>query len=559
MSREVEIGRLAEGVRALFGPSARLINLPAIPDGKVVTGKLGFGVDGCIEVASRYVLVQITDVWPLPDRLIRARSALGPNTTIIILACSSGDATAVKIACRVADAACEHGFGLAVALPDGVAGIFPPGFPLPQRTPAAQEFGHIPRKLLDALDSASGFSPHFRRCATAFSNDYRRLTALAAPTFDDEFALLFKFATELAEGDRRLFCPVGQLYILKEWERSGVNPEGRDHVFHTFNNFILGAVLLVPFLADRTTTSPESFIADKTGVAQLSAWEVLWLFTCLFHDPGYVGEKLGATFNFNFGFRGVFEAEMEIPEVLARALQVAWDTYWSPARHDMRSLFQQLSGTWTSIRSDESIWAKFDDALKLAYFKLDGGKGLHSLLSGLRLIDVCSDEPRGVKHPDYNKTVTQNTSVIAALCMLFHDEKCRDIFERHGIVPISFELLPYAAGLMFVDALQEDRRDINAKEFPADGFLEDFSADASKGTVSVIVRMDAIPLRYWPSKIAEMLSVLRWINERSATNFSIDYQTVVGISFTPAPESVDSRLADPPETTEKNLPADSTP
>jgi hypothetical protein len=531
MSRETEIARLAEGVRALLGPAAKLIDLPAAPDGTIIVEKLPFGVDGCIEIGDRHFLVQLTDVWPLPDRLIRSKSALGAKTAIIVVACASEDANAVKVASEVADTALGNGFGLAIGLPDGVAGIFPPGYAFPSPSSSDREFGHVSRKLLDALDKASGFSTYFRDCASRFTKAYRVLTATSAPTFDDEFALLFKFATELSEGDRRVFCPVGQLYLLKEWERAKVNPQGRDHVFHTFNNLILGAVLLAPFLNGRTTTSPESFISDDQGVSELAPWEVLWIFTCLFRDPGYVAEKLGATFNFNFGVRGVFEPDMDIPEVLVRALERAWDTYWAPARHDLRTLFQQLTGTWTSVRSGESIWERFDEALRLAYFNVDRGGGLHSLLSGLRLIDICSEEPEGVKHTSYSKTVTQNTSVIGALCMLFHDENCRDIFDRHGIPPISFELLPYAAGLMFVDALQEDRRDINATDFPVEGFLGDFSVDVSAATVSVSVRLQAIPIQYWSYKIAEMRSVLKWINQGSKTQFSIDYEAPAGISF----------------------------
>src|SRR5437867_1220643 len=120
MSRAVEIARLADGVRTLFGPAARLTDVSALVESKAVTGKLPFGVDGCIQCGRRYILIQIADVWPLPERLIRAKELLGPDTSIVVLACGSPDAKASEVASHVAESALTNGFGLAMALPTGV-------------------------------------------------------------------------------------------------------------------------------------------------------------------------------------------------------------------------------------------------------------------------------------------------------------------------------------------------------------------------------------------------------------------------------------------------------
>jgi hypothetical protein len=360
-----------------------------------------------------------------------------------------------------------------------------------------------------------------------FVDRYTALVTDEAPTFDDECAVLFDFATKLTEGDRRLYWPLGQLQMLKELERQKANPKARDHVFHTFNNLILGALILAGLMGERRESlPPENIIRSTPG--GLAAWEIIWLFTCLFHDPGYLGEKFGPSVNFTFGFHGLADPEMEMPDVIVRRLEDAWDTELAPARHDLKSLFQELAGVWAPLRADSSIWSKFDSALRVAYF--DGRRGIHSLLSGLRLIELCLN-PGGTQHSDYDATTTQKTSVVAALGMLFHDERCRRIFTDHGILPVSFERLPYAATLMFVDALQEDRRDIELAEFSRSGFLVSANVGVPAKLIAARVNLAPLPLEWWPFKIAEMADVVRWINSQSETQVSIDYQTLSGNGF----------------------------
>src|SRR5207248_945958 len=117
-----------------------------------VTGKLPFGVDGCIQCGRRYILIQIADMWPLPERLIRAKELLGPDTSIVVLACGSADAKASEVASHVAESALMNGFGLAMALPTGVVSVFPPHYSIPTRADGGIEFGHIPKALLNGLN-----------------------------------------------------------------------------------------------------------------------------------------------------------------------------------------------------------------------------------------------------------------------------------------------------------------------------------------------------------------------------------------------------------------------
>jgi hypothetical protein len=109
--------------------------------------------------------------------------------------------------------------------------------------------------------------------------------------------------------------------------------------------------------------------------------------------------------------------------------------------------------------------------------------------------------------------------------MMFHDHHTRETLNSHGIPSVPFEQLPYASVLMFADALQDDRRSIQAAEFPAKGILEGVDIDLSKRTVTARVCLPRLTVNEWPWRIVEYESVLAWINRASDMKFSIDYRS----------------------------------
>jgi len=146
-------------------------------------------------------------------------------------------------------------------------------------------------------------------------------------------------------------------------------------------------------------------------------------------------------------------------------------------------------------------------------------------VSGLRVITECNGADQVPQQNGYNALAAKKAGVIAALSMMFHDPHTRDVLDEHNIQPISFELLPYAATLTFVDALQEDRRNIKSWQFPRACVFNNLHINMNPTTVHAIVDLHQIPIKYWPSKILEFESCLSWVNGASTTKFSIDYRT----------------------------------
>jgi hypothetical protein len=346
-------------------------------------------------------------------------------------------------------------------------------------------------------------------------------------SYDDESDLLIDFARDVRRGDPRVFVPLGLLSTLGEMERRRKVGVNRDHFFHTFNNLFLGFLILGELFSNRgKSKAPDRYIRDTTGRSKLLPWEVLWSLTCMFHDPGYIAEKIWLTLSYAYGFPNQLSSEEPPPEQIRDQLNNAWDVHHKEIGEDIVSLFQRLKREkeWAPPRFGKIEASAFESALRKSYF--DGVRVGHSLQSGLHLIGYCVTDPTPTRE-GYSPKVALTACEIAALSMMFHDQHCRDVMRQWEVRPLAFEHLPYASVLMFVDALQDDGRDITVNRFPRHGVLEDleiFTEDNRK-TVRARVCLQELPLTWWPGKIEEYENVMRWINAESKTKFVIDYQT----------------------------------
>jgi hypothetical protein len=78
---------------------------------------------------------------------------------------------------------------------------------------------------------------------------------------------------------------------------------------------------------------------------------------------------------------------------------------------------------------------------------------------------------------------------------------------------------------MYVDCLQDDRRDITVSRFNVHGVLASISVSPQHRTVKAQVCLPEIPIKGWPGRIAEYESVMKWINAKSGVTFTIDYRS----------------------------------
>ncbi len=431
------------------------------------------------------------------------------------------------VALRVADRALALGCALAVESDQKVYTVFPENFQPSPQDECQDETGHIPKWLYGALAETSAFSPYLNRTFKAFAKAYGRATRGNAIAHDDEVQLVIDFARKFARGDKRLYFPVRQLLVLLQFEAAKANRDTRDHFFHTFNNLFLGFHILGSLYGDRRSITEVDQLIEDGPTAKVHPWESIWFITCMFHDPAYIAEKFWGTFRFSYGVPQEESTEDgDIPDSIKQVIRDMWETRFAVARQDLSSLYRTAAKKWTPPSLRTSQLDAFDNAVQRAYF--DGKNTSHSLVSGLRLINLCQSDSVP-KAKEYDLKVALTACEIAALGMMFHDQRCRSTLTAGGISPIAFEHLPYASLLMFVDALQDDRRDISNSRFRACGVLRSVKVADDGSVVEARVCLREVPVKGWAPRIAEYESVMSWINSGSRIRFRIDYKTEAGL------------------------------
>lgn len=499
----------------------------------------------CLSAGTQHILVHLLETEEIPEYVVEAITEIASKgfsgVDIVVLADSikaggTGGKTALRsswAAGGVAKLCSELGAGLQFIEIDRVVPVFPPRYKPPTACANADETGHIPSWIYKKLLAVPNFSPFLAKQFRDFFKTYSKATKGKSIGYDKETDLLRKLARDISKGDQRLFIPIGELDVLRQWERAGADKKSRDHFFHTFNNLFMGYLVLgsLKRSTDKILGAVDSYIGkdkDQKLPPKLAAWEALWLLTCLFHDPAYIAEKFhSGTFRFSYG---VVEDEsgfgIEIQEAQKEKINDLWDNEFAIARGYLGDLYDHTIRKW-SLPEETPKSKEFDTALRKAYF--DGTQCSHSVVSGIRLIQLCRhdrayDEKR-------RKEPATRACVIAALAMMFHDQKCRDTLLDAGIQPFAFSQLPYTSVLMFVDALQDDRRDITRPRFPAHGILHDLEINASSREVRATICLPEVDFRYWSGRIGEYENVLSWVNNNSDTDvtFLIDYKSRAGL------------------------------
>ena len=514
------------------GAAAEIVSLDELIEQGLIEVDLEWQPNLCVKIGDDVVLVHALADREIPEYVIAAANKVRGSSEeikVLILARqllleterSKSYLPAQFAASAVAEQCVEERFGLAFEMNGSCFLVFPWEFVVPQSCALAEEeTGHIPRWLIDALAVSDSFSKHMQQCLRSLRTEYVRATSRTKVNYEKECELLVAFARSIAEGNRKLHFPLGQLDLLREWELRRANPKARDHFFHTFNNFLLGLHILSKITRDgEELPEVDSFISKGKKSGKLATWEALWVLSCLFHDPGYVAENYWSTFRFSYGFtENEAVEEDEIPETAKKHIRNAWETEFAKPRADLVDLYDRTSKKWVppSLRKSKNV---FDGAMQEAYF--DGKACSHSLVSGFKLIKYCSQSNVPSSH---NLDQCIKAANIAALSMMFHDPRCRGILVARGIEPIPFEKLPYAALLMFVDSIQDDRRSIARSRFNRHGVLANLDVDGVNKRVVAEICLPELKVRMWPSRIAEYESVMQWINPNSGWKFLIDYK-----------------------------------
>jgi len=341
-------------------------------------------------------------------------------------------------ACRI------NGIALIVKVADEYEALI---FPAADSVFAEPLIVRIPEWVVDRLFSLQRLAPAFQSALIAFARRYRQLLKSGRANDETQERLLRNTFLSLLGADQRFAAVQTPLDLLRFFEQSDPQPTSRDHYFHTFINFLLGCIAI-------DDSYPHFLTFSRTCFPGMRNWsiEYVWLLTVFFHDVGYPIQRRQQTAEIIFGVSAINE------EQIASELKQVWEspTYLS-SRAQLVSLYEHLTqptidSHWIADPFPMHKGHALDKAFELSFLNLKHGHGVASCMR--MLADFYRFPPGSAKQRQF---LAQHIFA-SGLSIPFHDWPVRKCLRSEGISEIRTSRFPFAALLMFVDSIQEDRR-----------------------------------------------------------------------------------------------------
>ncbi len=302
--------------------------------------------------------------------------------------------------------------------------------------------GHYPLWVINEIREIKLGNSKFRTALKDFSNGYNRLEKRKALDWQKEEKLVKNTIIEILKSDTRYTSGVDSLQILRRFESPF--SDIRDHYFHSFHIFLLGLLIL-----DHDKGEFTEYYKRVFPRYQNFSIEFLWLLTSIFHDVGYPIERLNSLKENIYGVSGL-PSERETTNV--------WDdpTYKENLKQ-LISLFR-FSLSEKKHRTDwpHEIFGTTDDQLEQTF--RESFYDSHGVAGCFRfLVDIFSEAKQERSHE--KKTFLANHIYPAAISIALHDKRFRDRLLDIDVKKIKLSRFPFAVLLMYLDTLQEDKRD----------------------------------------------------------------------------------------------------
>lgn len=338
----------------------------------------------------------------------------------------------------------EKGFGIILIKNDDPKFIRDPIKAPIARKATYQYAGHFPLWTINEIKEITLGTPKFRTVLRDFSKEYFRLKSENKSNWQDEEESLVKNTIAgILQSNPKYTFGIDSIEILKRFE--SFFTDIRDHYFHSFHIFLLGLLILDHYQDDFNGYY-------KTIFPKYNAFsiEFLWLLTSIFHDIGYSISYLDNLKEKIYGVPTI-STEKETANV------------WNDPIYqiNLKQLTSLLSFSISDIkhRNDwrPDIFGTQDDPLERLF--RDSFFDSHGVAGCFRfLVDIFA-EARREKDED-KRIFLVNHIYPAALSVALHDGKFREkLSQAAGIKRIKLSRFPFAVLLIYLDNIQEDKRD----------------------------------------------------------------------------------------------------
>jgi len=249
--------------------------------------------------------------------------------------------------------------------------------------------------------------------------------------------------------------------------------EFQDHFFHTFQNFLLGCIVV-----DNAKEHFVEFLESFFGAQGNLIPEHVWVLTALFHDVGYSAQRKAELDGYIMGIQENIDpltgSVVGTPESVNLNLSFCWDNDRTrSACNNLVHLFNHLNAL--SPVTPWEINHRFEDehpfrnALRANY-----NPPCHGVHSAFRLLLETFSRLASYSGQRVSPRVEYPhiaTAFLAAISIPFHDQAFRTALRKEGISCLKTSRFPFAALLAFIDSIQDDRRQRDVPD-PSNDILE---------------------------------------------------------------------------------------
>ena len=369
----------------------------------------------------------------------------------------------------------------------------------------------IPPALADKVGDLANVDEAFRQPLAEFSEAHRELRGRAQEDSDEEEEELLKrtFGRLIAADERFLgrHDPLAILHSVENLVRvRGDNP--RDHYYHSFHNFLLGVVVIDSMYANFAQYHRHAFRNSRFST------EYAWLLTAMYHDLGYLIQHAPSVDEALYGDINVAgERTNALPELELVRRQEQWQSVQGKIhRRQLVSLYDHLTQDeirdgWTAVTllAGEVPDHPLDRALSLNFM----APNTHGAAGALRMIREIESRLRSPSAPSETQQFVMPHVYLAALSIPFHDWRLRLALREEGIGALSTRRFPLASLLMFIDSIQDDRRDPMGLKFEERDALQDI--EVVDGKIRAVVDMGRV--KSVEDKRTEARGVKSFLNE----------------------------------------------
>jgi hypothetical protein len=298
----------------------------------------------------------------------------------------------------------------------------------------------IPDWVIQRLKRIQNLEPKFRTAIISFCKKYEKV---AGASDEVQERLLHNTFRSLLKTNEHFAAEYTPLNLLRFFEQHNRRRTARDHYFHTFNNFLLGCIIL-----DECYEAFRQFRESSLHGSDCSS-EYVWLLTVLFHDVGYPIQKRDETIEIIYGVPGIGTDQ------IAAERKQAWDSaQYRMSRVQLVSLYQYLTQPHVEAAWTADPFGLPDHVLDKALERSFMEKG-HGAASCLRMLAGFFGN---IPASGGDRQFLIRHVFLAGLSIPFHDWPVRKFLRDLGVQNLRTSRFPFAALLMFVDSIQEDRR-----------------------------------------------------------------------------------------------------